>query len=47
MFFLQNVGNVFAYLKPYKLGLSKVEKLKTILLYFIQVKDIFCKISPL
>ena len=27
-------------LKPYKLGLSKVVKLKTILLYFIQAEDL-------
>ena len=28
-------------MKPYKLGLKKVVKLKTILLYFIQAEDIF------
>ena len=33
--------------KPYKLGLSKVVKLKTILLYFIQAEDLYCKASLL
>ena len=34
-------------LKPYKLKLSKVVKLKTILLYFSQAEDLFCKVSLL
>ena len=34
-------------LKPYKLGLSRVVKLKTILLYFIQEENLFLEVSLL